>query len=876
MKKRQKYDENEEFFTILDNENSSNHITAPHTLTPEEVLFKEDEKPKTYNSHKALDALKKRMTGAIETVKEEADISKKIEISTEKPNETVTYDIKSSKTEKAIEPTEKITEKEETINKTSLLDKCLPYLVEEDGTETEIKSEPLYKLQSVAEILKSDSEKIIEKLSEKYDISFDNLGKPTDYSAFINREPKQEETKKESIIKPIPEPKPEPEPDKTEPIESEHKTSFVDKIVISDIDTPSALTDKPKNDFINNTATITFTPVDDVKGQKTLNVSTFTRSVDLTGEFANISSSYNEDIGDEIKLQENEFDEFVPQEELTTEKDGRHLLRKYSIKKRKSFISFVIGILITVFLCLNWIPFLRKSILENTFVWMCIFAVSALIPLLMNIDCFKSLRKIFSHDSSPDISLSLSAITVTIYSIFGIIKKESIVEMLIFLSVGFTFRAIGEFMKASYMVTNLKIAVSKTKKETLKLINDSAITYTLTENSTEGEALIASTQQSEGISDFMKYSTHGSFIDGKLPFITATSIILSIIMGIVCAFYFDGAVYGFYAAAVIQCLTAIPASFLIDNLPLYKATKKLSAQGAMILGKTGAEMTEMANVAVINANKLFPNGSITLHQMQALSANNLEDTIVRAASLTECLGSPLAPIFKTIAGTGNITTLPDSDTVKYEDKMGISGWVDNRLLFIGNRTLLEAHGITAPSLEVDRKILRQGYFPVYVATENKACALIIIQYNVKPEIAKELRALTDSGIDLLVSSCDPNLTEEMICDYFGLYEDSVKVMAAAARHTHRNVTSPAKTVSAPALVGKSPVGIAKVLNCALRIKKSNTLLTVFYILAVILGTVIFAYSSFGGSGTLPTPETVLLYLLITTIVSYLLYLIKKP
>ena len=875
MKKRKKLEENEDFFTIMDNENPFSNITAPHTLTPEEVLG-EDKNLKTYNSHKALDALKKRMTGAIETVKEEADNLQKLSFQAEKTataEESAVFNNISDNVPIA-EPNNKPSGNAVPENKVTLLDKCSPYLVEEDGTEADINSKPLYKLQSVAEILKNDSEKIIERLSEKYDISFDNLGKPTDYASIINSQPEPQITKVEEKplklkidTEKIPEPKTK---------ETEHVSSFVDKIVISDIDMPSALSQKQTNELLNNTATITFTPVDDNNGNKKLNVSSFTRPIDLTGEFANPSDNFSDENSDEVKLQENEFDEYVPQEEFTTEKDGRHILRKYSIKKRKSFISLIAGILITVLLMLNWIPFLRRTILENTPLWMGIFSFLTFILLLLNLDCFKSLKKIFSADSNADISISLASVAVALYSVIGILQKEIVTEMLIFLSVAFTFRAIGEFMKSAYMVTNIKTAMSKGKKETLKLINDSAITYTLTENSGEGDSLIAATQTSDEISDFMKYSTHGRFIDGKLPFITATSIILSIITGIVCAFYFDGAVYGLYAAAVIQCLTAIPASFLIDNLPLYRATKKLSADSAMILGKTGADMTEMANVAVINANKLFPNGSITLHQMQALSANNLEDTILRAASLTECLGSPLAPIFKTIAGTSNITSLPDSDTVKYEDKMGISGWVDNRLLFIGNRTLLEAHGITAPNLEVDRKILRQGYFPVYVATESKACALIVIQYNVKPEIAGELRRLTDSGVDLLVSSCDPNLTGEMICDYFGLYEDSVKVMAAAARHTHKNVTSAAKSVSAPALVGKNPIGIAKVLNCALRIKKANMLLTVFYILSVILGTVIFAYSSFGGSGTLLSAETVLLYLLITTVISYLLYLFKKP
>ena len=100
--------------------------------------------------------------------------------------------------------------------------------------------------------------------------------------------------------------------------------------------------------------------------------------------------------------------------------------------------------------------------------------------------------------------------------------------------------------------------------------------------------------------------------------------------------------------------------------------------------------------------------------------------------------------------------------------MGISGWVDNKFLFVGNRTLLEAHGIDVPSVETDKKILRQGYFPIYVATDNKACALLAVQYNVKPEIARELRKTSALGITMLINSSDPNLTEEMICAYFGL------------------------------------------------------------------------------------------------------------
>ena len=398
----------------------------------------------------------------------------------------------------------------------------------------------------------------------------------------------------------------------------------------------------------------------------------------------------------------------------------------------------------------------------------------------------------------------------------------------------------------------------------------------MAKNAIDGDVLAAAPQRTKHIDGYMKHSTFRIFLAGKLPFITVISILLSIIVGFACASYFDGIVYGLYSAAAIQCFAALPVIFMLDSLPLYSSAKRLGKMGAMIAGKTGAEKIENANAAVLNADELFPSGTVQLHQMKLLSDNSIDDTIIRAASLTDALSSPLSPIFKKIAGTGGNVVLPDSDTVKYEDKMGISGWVDNKLLFIGNRTLMEAHGIEVPSVEVDRKILRKGLFPVYVATENKACALITVRYTVRPDIARELRRVSALGVTMLINSSDPNMTEEMICDYFGLYEDSVKVMSAAGCHMYKNAVTPNESCFAPAAYKGNPMGLAAIIGNAGKIKKSNLTLTVLYVILSVLGAVLFAYMSFDGSGSLMSGASVLLYSLISTAVSYILYLTQKP
>ena len=499
-----------------------------------------------------------------------------------------------------------------------------------------------------------------------------------------------------------------------------------------------------------------------------------------------------------------------------------------------------------------------------------------LVAVVLNIKSFLGLGKIFRRTSNSDINISLAVLSVTLYSVFGIIKGEIVLYMQILLLIILSFNSLKSFMSVSAKLRSFKQIFGAQPKNALTLINDPAITMAMTKGAVEGESLIAAPQKTELAEDFMKYTTFSVFLNGNVNIITAISLSLAVLTGFVAAVFYEGILYGFYSAAAVLCLSALPSISLIDALPLYHSAKKLASKGAMIAGKTGAEFIEQANAVVINAKDIFPSGTVTLHQMMVLSDNNLEDTIIRAASLTDAMQSPLAPIFKKIAGNSNITVFPDSDTVKYEEALGISGWVDNRLLFIGNRTLMEAHSIAVPDVELDRKILRQGYFPVYVASGNKACALLIIRYDVNTEVSKELRRLTNSGVTLLVKTSDPNITEAMICDYLGLYDDTVKVMSSAGCHIYVNTTAPVKSVSAPATFKANPTALPAILNCASRIKRSNTILTVTYIIFAVLGILLFTYSSFGGSGTLLADTTVLIYSIVSTVITYLLYITQKP
>ena len=875
---------NEELFTFLDDYDNEytfgqeGTLRPEHALTPDEVIsFSSNSDEGNASATGALDSLKKRMLNNTADAKTENNSSP-----TEKKTDSDGGDdfdlnafsesykkVKSEKESNTDTKPSKSEEAPESESELSLLEKCRPFILDGEDGDGAMKSEPTYRLESVAEILSNESKKALDKLSKKYEIAFDDLGK---YSK-TETEPKTPEPPT------MPEESNAPNQESFEDvISSPPKVSGVQtnvSSIISDIDVSVPL-QKPEKPNISNTATIKFTPVSGADNTSRISISSQTKPIDLTGELTGLPETGADEAESEVQLELSEFEEYIPKEEFSDQKDAKRFLRQLSLKKRSAFLRTVFSALCLILLIIAKLPFMSETLLAHTMAANIICTAILGIITLINADMFKSLPKIFSRQSEPDVLSVTASLSVIGYGITAVFKSEIALDLILLGAVILFIRAFSSFWNASYMLGGFEQISASSPKRAVKLIGDQAVTFAMAKNAIEGDVLAAAPQKTKHIDNYMKYSTFRVVLSGKLPVITVISLILSLVVGFVCAAYYDGVLYGFYSAAAIQCFAALPVIFMIDNLPLYSSAKRLSKMGAMIAGKSGAERIENANAVVFNADEIFPSGTVQMHRLQVLSDNSVDDTIIRAASLTEAMKSPLAPIFKKIAGTGGNTVLPDSDTVKYEDRMGISGWVDNRLLFIGNRTLMEAHGIEVPNVELDRKILRQGLFPVYVATQDKACALITVRYTVREDIAKELRRVSSLGVTMLINSSDPNMTEEMICDYMGLYSDSVKVMSAAGSHMYKNAVTPTPSIGAPAAYKGNPMGLAAIISNASRIKKSNLLLTVLYVISAVLGAVLFAYMSFDGSGALMSGTAVLLYSLVSAIISYILYFTQKP
>ena len=811
--KKGKHADNSDYITEESGLKNPSFIhVSPHALTADEVLG--DNKPKRTTQNISMEGA--NGVSPLEALKQR-----------------VKNNAQPSNTTKVM-PTERVNLKKENDGKT-LLDKCMPYIA--DGGGVKENNKPVYELDSIESIINASENKaaqLLERLNNLGSVSFVSPTKMNEKNDTKNYEKIEMQPEKKS----------------TTPIAT-----------ISDIDNTDDFTEK----------TMMFDAV--ASSKKIEDITSGTKIIDLGDEL------FEEEREQPSTLLVNpfslEYEQFTVDDDYTCFSDakriGMHLIDKLKSARARILLSFIFEIL----LALPLIPTIHDMLYINqTFFGIISTAVFAVIYLI-NYDSVGAVISLFRGQYRPEsISGILGAFSL-LYAVHSLSVGKNPYYILLFISLTFIFKVIAVFMREAYILGNFRIIASKNNKFAIKFVDDRQITFAMAKNSVDGDILIGVDAPCINIHNFIRNTEIDKSTNSSFSIFILISVITSFLAGIFYGIYTSSLNGFFMALAVFSSIFFSPTIFFIDILPLRSAAKRLNRLGSMITGSTAANKIELANAVTIRSKDLFPCGTISLFNMKVLDSNKIDDTLLLATAITKQIGSPYFAIFSEIAKTVN-KKIPEADSVKYEEKLGISGWVGNRHVFIGNRTLLEAHGIKTPPLEVDKKILRGGYFPVYVASDEKPCALLLVKYNVDEDLSLELQKLCASGVTLLVDTCDPNITSEMVCDYFGLYEESVFVMGSSGAQLYKNSTKAEDNISSYAAHKGSGRAFISIFNSAAKIKRDISLLRIFHIISCIILTAVFIYSSYLNQVSPIVSGDAYLYILISTVFSFIIHLFNKP
>ena len=228
--------------------------------------------------------------------------------------------------------------------------------------------------------------------------------------------------------------------------------------------------------------------------------------------------------------------------------------------------------------------------------------------------------------------------------------------------------------------------------------------------------------------------------------------------------------------AAVFCIGAPLSSTLLSAIPSALLQQASSKVGAVIPGWSAIEELGDVNVVMAGARDIFPPSSVRLKGIKTFQKERIDLAILYAASVFIEGCDTLRDIFLAVI-EGKSDMLYKVESLVCEPGRGFSAWVNNSRVVIGTREMLQRHDIVPPSMEAELKYVTPGCRPVYLAVSGKLFAMFIVSYTADPEVEDTLEGLIKSGVSLLVTSEDMNVSDELLEQVYGLPHGVVKVLS---------------------------------------------------------------------------------------------------
>ncbi len=294
----------------------------------------------------------------------------------------------------------------------------------------------------------------------------------------------------------------------------------------------------------------------------------------------------------------------------------------------------------------------------------------------------------------------------------------------------------------------------------------------------------------------------------------------------------------------VVCVGVPYFATLVECLAISKVSRKLRNNGAMISGWEAYRMCDNANAVAVDSCDIFDSNGGNVYGIHPFYDIQIDEAIIYTATLAIASGGPLGNLFKRVI-VGETSLLPPVDTLAYEDKLGLSAWIFNRRILVGNCDLLRNHNVEIPDVALINKHLKEGRYPLYLAIDGKAAAVFIVSYDVDTKNSAYLRKIEENSISLLIRSDDANITDEMVAEKLDVNQSGVKILSAVSGDVYRSYVKETTTASDAVLMhnGKASSFLYAIKN-ALSLGEARHMLSTFQICAMGIGLAIVAMLSF--------------------------------
>lgn len=561
------------------------------------------------------------------------------------------------------------------------------------------------------------------------------------------------------------------------------------------------------------------------------------------------------DYSDDVSPEQEVIDDYTSiEDEEAVRYDLDLSLKKVSKRLLLTAFIFILGFVVTVLpsVGFDFLKFISPN--DNLTGFMIANAAVLGATLLVNISSFlRGIGSLVTLKPDADSPLSIAGIFVTAQCVLAFVPEFSATAgTLPFYTAALIFAYVLNLMGKKSMVmrirSNFRLVATTAVKQSC-FATDERMCEMLENDDFIGTPYVAAAKSVLNLHNFLKNSYCEDPSDNVSRIFAPISLIASAATLIFTYFISKDIVSSLYYATAVAVVAA-PASVILSiNSPLKKVAMQFRQKDGLIAGYESVNEFCDVDCVALDAEELFPAGSVELTSLRALGDVSIEDVILKSAALTIGAGGPLADVFDKIID-GRRKMLPEISDIVYEDGLGLTGKVDGKIVRVGNRRFIDSYGIYGLSdSEIEDKAKQNGVFIIYTAVEDEVCGMFALKYkSIDPDIEDAVYNLVSNGISIAVKSNDPNITPELIEKVFEIPKEYVVVMQSNSAEYYDEITRPSKNGDSLIAFGGSSTVFSNLIIACKKLKSKISAAVLIQTVLTILGFGVCMFTAVSSKG----------------------------
>ena len=413
------------------------------------------------------------------------------------------------------------------------------------------------------------------------------------------------------------------------------------------------------------------------------------------------------------------------------------------------------------------------------------------------------------------------------------VNYYTVIPMLAFFA-----NTVGKLYMVLRVKDNFKFVSSKGQKYASKIYNNESVAMQMMSGTAADRPIIAYQHKTEFPSNFLKISyapDPSEDLASKLaPITTIASIIIAVMYGVVKLSFADA----LNAFALITAVSVPVATLLSVNAPVRKLCKTLLSYGSMLSGYPSVKQFCDSTAIMIDANELFPAESISLEGIKTFEDYGIDESLLCGIAILKEAQNPIANAFDSVVAETE-ETLPEVESVLYEDEIGLVGWIKSERILVGSRTLMEKYSVEVPNMEYEEKYTSQGRQVTYLSRAGRLVAMFVTRYTPDAQLKAEMQRAETNGISFLIRTTDYNVTNDLVAKLYDLFYRSIKVLPTGLGNVLREAEDTVEETSRSYLItnGKA-ASLARAVTGCVKIKHNISLSIIIQLIAVIFGLLV--------------------------------------